>query len=540
MTDSSQDWYKDAIFYEVYIRAFKDSNGTGHGDFRGLIEKLGYIRDLGVDCIWIMPHYPSPLMDDGYDIADYYNVHPDYGSLEEFRALVDAVHAHGLKIITDLVLNHTSDQHYWFQQARASRDSPFRDYYVWSDSDDKYQEARIIFLDSEFSNWSWDELAGQYYWHRFYSTQPDLNFNNPQVQEEMIRVAEFWLEIGLDGFRADAVPYLFEQEGSVCENQPETHVYLKRLRRYMEDNYPGTVILSEANQWPEDVRPYFGDGDEVHMNFHFPLMPRVFMSLRAGDSTALRNILARTPEIPENCQWCTFLRNHDELTLEMVTPEDRAWMWQEYAPEPRMRLNLGIRRRLAPLLDDDPRKIMLANSLLLTLTGSPVIYYGDEIGMGDNIWLKDRDGVRTPMQWDASPNAGFSAVPADRLYNPLITDAVFGYQTRNVAAQIADPDSLLARFRQMVARRKAYRAFGRGDFAWASGGDDLVLAAYWRTYQHERVLLVHNLTADEQTFHLPAHGARPPRNILTGEAVTGDALLLAAHSFYWLDYTPEN
>ncbi|MEJ2512672.1 MAG: alpha-amylase family protein, partial [Anaerolineales bacterium] len=380
MEFKSHDWFKDAIFYEVYIRAYHDSNGDGNGDIRGLIEKLDHIKDLGVDCIWVMPHYPSPLKDDGYDISDYYGVHSDYGNLDDFKDLIAAAHARGVKIITDLVLNHTSDQHQWFKESRKSKQSPYRDYYVWSDTDELYQEARIIFLDTVKSNWSWDEGSQQYYWHRFYSSQPDLNYDNPEVEREMINVAKFWLEMGLDGFRADAVPYLYEREGTNCENLPETHAFLKRLRKYMDENYPGTILLSEANQWPEDVRPYFGDGDEVHMNFHFPLMPRMFMALKMGEVTPIKEILARTPAIPENCQWCTFLRNHDELTLEMVTDEERQWMWEKYAPQPRMRLNLGIRRRLAPLLDNNIRKILLANSLLLTLPGSPVIYYGDEIG----------------------------------------------------------------------------------------------------------------------------------------------------------------
>jgi maltose alpha-D-glucosyltransferase / alpha-amylase len=392
-------WYKNAVFYEIYVRAFQDSNEDGQGDLPGLTAKLDYLQELGVTCLWLMPVYPSPLLDDGYDIADYYGIHPDYGSLEDFKVFLDAAHSRGMRVITDLVLNHTSDQHPWFQAARTDRNSPYRDYYVWSDTDEKYQDARIIFLDTEKSNWTWDETAGQFFWHRFYSSQPDLNFDNPAVQVEMIDVMKFWLDLGVDGFRADAVPYLYEREGTNCENLPETHQYLKRLRRFMDEHYPGRILLCEANQWPEDVRAYFGDGDEFHMGFHFPLMPRIFMALKKQDKTSIEWILSRTPEIPENCQWCTFLRNHDELTLEMVTEEERQWMWEQYAPLPRMRLNLGIRRRLAPLLDNDRKKIELANSLLFTLTGSPIIYYGDEIGMGDNIWLPDRDGVRTPMQW---------------------------------------------------------------------------------------------------------------------------------------------
>ncbi len=427
MTDSLNAlWYKDAVFYQVYVRAYYDSNGDGHGDLVGVMHKLDYLQQLGVDCLWLMPLYTSPLKDDGYDIADFYGVLPQYGVLEDFQALVEAAHARGLRVIADLVLNHTSDQHPWFQAARSDPASPYRDYYVWSDSPEKYMEARIIFLDTEASNWSWDEVAGQYYWHRFYASQPDLNFDSPAVRQEMLNVARFWLDMGIDGFRADAVPYLIEREGTNCENLPETHVYLKELRRFIDENYPGRILLCEANQWPEDVRPYFGDGDEFQMGFHFPVMPRIYQALRLGDRQSLQWILERTPAIPGNCQWCIFLRNHDELTLEMVTPEEREWMWQEYAPDPRMRLNLGIRRRLAPLLDNDRRKIELANSLLFSLPGSPIIYYGDEIGMGDNIWLHDRNGVRTPMQWQAGPNAGFSSADAAALYAPLIQGEPFG------------------------------------------------------------------------------------------------------------------
>jgi maltose alpha-D-glucosyltransferase/alpha-amylase len=533
----SKDWFKDAIFYEVYIRAYHDSSGDGNGDIRGLIEKLDHIKDLGVDCIWVMPHYPSPLKDDGYDISDYYGVHPDFGSLEDFKALIDAAHARGLKIITDLVLNHTSDQHHWFKEARISKQSPYRDYYVWSDTDERYQEARIIFLDTEPSNWSWDEGSQQYYWHRFYSSQPDLNYDNPEVEKEMIRVADFWLEMGMDGFRADAVPYLYEREGTNCENLPETHVFLKKLRKFMEERYPGTIILSEANQWPEDVRPYFGEGDEVHMNFHFPLMPRVFMALKSEDVTPIKDILARTPQIPENSQWCTFLRNHDELTLEMVTEDERHWMWENYAPQPRMRLNLGIRRRLAPLLDNQLRKILLANSLLLTLPGSPVIYYGDEIGMGDNIWLQDRDGVRTPMQWDGSPNAGFSGAPSDRFYAPLVDDREFGYQKVNVANQSQDPGSLYSNIKQMLATRKNYPAFGRGTFRWIEELVQPALAGFWREYEANRLLVLHNLSNQPQVADLSetiGAGGKPV-SILTGERIDALRITLSPFQFLWLE-----
>ena len=509
-------WYKDAVFYEVYVRAFNDSNADGHGDLRGLIQKLDYLQDLGVDCLWLLPTYPSPLLDDGYDIADYYGIHPDYGSLQDFKDLVTAVHARGMRIVTDLILNHTSDQHPWFQAARADRESPYHDYYVWSDTDQRYSDARIIFLDTEESNWTWDEQAGQYFWHRFYSSQPDLNYDNPAVRAEMQEVMKFWLDLGVDGFRADAVPYLFEREGTDCENLPETHAYLKGLRRFMDEYYPGRILLCEANQWPQDVRPYFGDGDEFHMGFHFPVMPRIFMALRKGEVSPLVWILERTPSIPESCQWCNFLRNHDELTLEMVTEEERQWMWQEYAPEPRMRLNLGIRRRLASLLDNDQRKIELANSLLFTLPGSPIIYYGDEIGMGDDIWLPDRNGVRTPMQWDSGLNAGFSSAPPDRLYVPVLSADPYSPVTVNVADQRERPDSIFCRIRNMIAVRKSHPAFGRGEFTWISSGSNAV-AAYLRSTQDERILIVNNLSGDSQTILLTfPEMVQDPVDLITG------------------------
>ncbi|MEW5938312.1 MAG: maltose alpha-D-glucosyltransferase [Chloroflexota bacterium] len=523
-------WYKDAVFYQISVRAFKDSTSDGHGDLLGLAEKLDYLRDLGVDCIWLMPIYPSPWKDDGYDIADYRNVAAPFGTLDGFKTLIESAHARGIRIVSDLVLNHTSDAHPWFQAARADRNSPYRDYYVWSGTDQKYKEARIIFLDTEPSNWTWDEQAGQYYWHRFYASQPDLNYDNPKVQEEMINVARFWLDLGIDGFRADAVPYLFEREGSVCENLPETHAYLKKLRALMDEHYPGRILLCEANQWPEDVRPYFGDGDQFHMGFHFPIMPRIFMALKRGRVDDLVEIVNRTPPIPENCQWCTFLRNHDELTLEMVTPEERQWMWEQYAPEPRMRLNLGIRRRLAPLLDNDRRKIELANSLLFTLPGSPIIYYGDEIGMGDNIWLDDRNGVRTPMQWDDSTYAGFSAVPP---FAPLL-EGEYGPGRVNVAAQMADPASLLHTMQRMIAVRKAHHAFGRGRFEWADAGTNAI-ASYTRKHENETLLILNNLSGTPQTVHLPyARGV----NAFTGESVSLDSFALLPYQYFWLVIAP--
>jgi maltose alpha-D-glucosyltransferase / alpha-amylase len=495
MDSRSNTWYKNAVFYQIYVRAFFDSNGDGHGDLRGVVQKIDYLRDLGVDCLWLMPTYPSPLKDDGYDIADYYAVHADYGTLDDFKMVLEEAHARGLRVITDLVLNHTSDRHPWFQTARADRASRIRDYYVWSDTDQKYQDARIIFLDTEPSNWTFDPVAGQYYWHRFYASQPDLNYDNPAVQAEMLRVMSFWLDLGVDGFRADAVPYLFEREGSSCENLPETHVFLKKIRRFMDENYPGRILLCEANQWPEDVRPYFGDGDEFHMGFHFPIMPRIFMALKKGRADDMIEILRRTPAIPEGCQWCVFLRNHDELTLEMVTEDERRWMWAQYAPDPRMRLNLGIRRRLAPLLDNDRRKIELANSILFTLPGSPIIYYGDELGMGDNIHLPDRNGVRTPMQWDSTSNAGFSRA---KPYSPLL-EGEYGPEKVNVAMQMADPQSLLLMIRRMIRARRTRAAFGEGYFRWIEQGN-LAVASYKYEHDDQPILVLHNLTDQPQAI----------------------------------------
>ncbi|MEJ5224175.1 MAG: maltose alpha-D-glucosyltransferase [Anaerolineales bacterium] len=523
-------WYKNAVFYEISVRAFKDSNGDGRGDLRGLTEKLDYLQFLGVDCLWLMPIYPSPLRDDGYDIADYYNIDPAYGTLDDFKTLLAEAHRRGIRIIMDLVLNHTSDQHPWFQAARRDRNSPYRDYYVWSDTNQRYADARIIFLDTETSNWTWDEAAGQYYWHRFYSSQPDLNFDNPRVQEEMLNVARFWLDMGIDGFRADAVPYLFEREGTNCENLPETHAYLKKLRAFMDEHYPGRILLCEANQWPEDVRPYFGDGDEFHMGFHFPIMPRIFMALKKGRYDDMQAILRRTPPIPATCQWCTFLRNHDELTLEMVTEEERQWMWRAYAPDPRMKLNLGIRRRLAPLLDNDRRKIELANALLFTLPGAPIIYYGDEIGMGDNLNLPDRNGVRTPMQWDDSPNGGFTAgAPFAEL-----PGGAYGPQNVNVAAQQRDPASLLQSIRRMITLRKNQPAFGGSEMDWLDTGNPAV-AAYLRPHAQGGVLVFNNLTDTAQDITLPPAWQRPVRDLFSGETLTLPARFsLPPYAYRWL------
>lgn len=504
----SPPWYQTAIFYELYVRAFKDSNGDGHGDLQGVVQQIDYLADLGVDCLWLLPIYPSPLIDDGYDVADYRGVHPDYGTLDDVRALIEAAHARGIRVIADLIMNHTSDQHPWFQASRR-REEPYSDYYVWSDTDQRYQDARIIFVDSEQSNWAWDDLRGQYYWHRFYSQQPDLNFDNPAVQEEMFNIARFWMDLGLDGFRADAVPYLFEREGTNCENLPETHAFLKRLRAMMDREYPHAILLCEANQWPEDVRPYFGGdpddpavpGDEFHMGFHFPVMPRLYMALKRGDRSPVVDILQRTPPIPDNCQWCTFLRNHDELTLEMVTEAERQWMWEQYAPDPRMRLNLGIRRRLAPLLDNDRRRIELLNSLLFTLPGSPIIYYGDEIGMGDNISLPDRNGVRTPMQWDSGPNAGFSS--ASKLYAPVIDDPVYGYRRINVASQFANRASLLNWMRKVIGVYKEHPALAVGDLSFVHHPDRALLAFRRRT-RDESLLCLHNLSDHGVSVEIPS------------------------------------
>jgi len=473
-------------------------------ELEDLTSKLEYLKELGVDCVWLLPIYPSPLRDDGYDVADFYRIHPDYGTVADFRSLVEKAHHLGLRVIADLVPNHTSDQNAWFQ---ASRDpgSPeyekYRDWYVWSTTGKEYQEARIIFLDYEPSNWTLDPLRGEYFWHRFFHHQPDLNYDNPAVRQEMLNVVRFWVEQGIDGFRVDATPYLYERKGTSCENLPETHAYLKRLRAYVDEIAPGTLLLSEANQWPEDVRPYLGDGDEFHMNFHFPLMPRIYLALARADRTPIMEILARTPPIPESCQWATFLRCHDELTLEMVTNEERQFLWDFYAPEPRMRLNLGIRRRLAPLLDDDRARIELANSLLFTLPGAPVVYYGDEIGMGDDIWLEDRDGVRTPMQWNDGPNGGFSTASPDQLYCSVLDKGAFSYRVRNVEAQRVDPGSLLHRMREMIRVRKAQLALCRGDVQFLEL-DNRAILAYVRRYEEDTVLIVNNLSASSQSIEL--------------------------------------
>jgi maltose alpha-D-glucosyltransferase / alpha-amylase len=499
-------WYKDAVIYELHIRAFLDSNGDGVGDLPGLIQKLDYLQDLGVTCLWLLPFFPSPLKDDGYDISDYRNVHSMYGTMEDFQSFLAAAHARGLQVMIEMVMNHTSDQHPWFQRARqAPRGSPERDYYVWSDTDQKYKNARIIFTDTEKSNWTWDPVAEAFYWHRFFSHQPDLNFDNPRVVEEMVQVLRFWLDLGVDALRIDAIPYLVEREGTSCENLPETHAIIKKLRQEIDRDYANRMLLAEANQWPTDVRPYFGEGDECHMAFHFPLMPRIFVALRQEDRLPITDILAQTPEIPETCQWGLFLRNHDELTLEMVTNDERDYMYLAYSADARMRINLGIRRRLAPLMDNNRRRIELLNSLLFSFPGTPIIYYGDEIGMGDNIYLGDRNGVRTPMQWNGDRNAGFSRATPGRLYSPVIMDPVWGYEAVNVEAQQSDPSSLLIWMRNMIALRKLFRVFGRGMMEFLNPANRKVLA-YLRRYQDEQILCVANLSRFAQPVDLELPG----------------------------------
>jgi maltose alpha-D-glucosyltransferase / alpha-amylase len=501
-------WYKNAVFYEVSVRAFYDSNGDGQGDLRGVTQKLDYLQKLGVTTIWLLPITNSPLRDDGYDVSDHYNLYPPYGEMADFRLLVDEAHRRGLRIMVELVPNHTSDQHPWFQ-ASSNPEHPeherYREYYVWSETGQPYSSARIIFLDYEKSNWTYHPLRKAFFWHRFFYHQPDLNYDNPEVQRAMLRVIQYWIDQGADGIRVDAPPYLYEREGTSCENLPETHAYLKRLRAFVDAYAPGTLLLSEANQWPEDVRPYFGEGDEFHMNFHFPLMPRVFMALAKGDRAPLEQILDRTPELPENCQWGAFLRNHDELTLEMVTPDEREYMWEFYAPEPRMRLNLGIRRRLAPLLGNDPALIRVANNILFTLIGSPFLYYGDEIGMGENIWLDDRLGVRTPMQWDASPNAGFSQAAGGQLYAPVIEGGEFDYRKVNVSQQESDPDSLLNWTRKAIHIRSQHPAFGWGSLSILPVPNTSILA-YLRKTESESILVLNNLASSLQHIELRTCG----------------------------------
>ena len=531
-------WYKDAIVYELHVKAFQD--GDGVGDFRGLTGRLDYLQDLGVDCVWLLPFYPSPLRDDGYDISDYCNVSPLYGTMADFEAFLGEAHRRGIRVITDLVVNHTSDQHAWFQEARRDPASPKRAYYVWSPDDRKYRDARIIFVDTEKSNWAWDPEAGAYYWHRFFSHQPDLNYDNPEVEQAMLDAMRFWLDKGLDGFRCDAVPYLFEREGTSCENLPETHAFLKRLRAQVDARYRGRVLLAEANQWPRDVRPYFGDGDECHMAFHFPLMPRMFMAVHRADRRPITDMFLHTPPIPETCQWCLFLRNHDELTLEMCTDPERDYMYYAYAQDTRMKLNVGIRRRLAPLLDNDQGKLRLLHGLLFSFPGTPIIYYGDEIGMGDNIHLGDRAGVRTPMQWTADRNAGFSTAEPEALYSPVITDPVYGYPVVNVAAQRRSPASLLQWMRRLIAARKSTRAFGRGALRFLHPANPRILA-YLREHRGETILIVANLSAtvEPALLDLSEFAGAVPTEMLDGARLPviesrPYLFTLAPYAFYWL------
>ncbi len=537
--DIAQTWYKDAVVYQLHVRAFQDSNGDGVGDFRGLTQTLDYIQELGATAIWLLPFYPSPLRDDGYDISDYFNVHPSYGTLEDFKVFLEEAHRRGLRVITELVLNHSSDQHPWFQQSRSSRDNPYRNWYVWSEADDRYRDARIIFVDAEMSNWAWDPISKSYYWHRFFSHQPDLNYDSPEVREEMWNVMKFWLEIGVDGFRLDAVPYLVEREGTSCENLPETHEVLKELRKRLDENFSNRMLLAEANQWPQDLGPYFAGGDEFHMAFHFPLMPRMFMAIKLEDRKPIIEILQRTPTIPDICQWSIFLRNHDELTLEMVTDEERDYMYDEYAKDNIAKLNLGIRRRLAPLLDNDRRRIELMNGMLLSLPGTPIIYYGDEIGMGDNIYLGDRNGVRTPMQWNGGWNGGFSTTDPERLYSPLISNAVYGYQAINVLSQQRSEHSLLSWMRRIVRLRKSSPVFGRGTIEFLNPENHRVLA-YIRQWGNQRILVVNNLSNSAQAAELDLRQLRGsiPIEMSGGNLFPriGDMpylLTLGPYQFYW-------
>jgi len=546
MTGAGDDpsWFKRAVFYEVLVRSFSDSNADGVGDLRGLTDKLDYLQWLGVDCLWLPPFFTSPLRDGGYDVSQFTEIASDIGTIDDFQRFVEEAHARGLRVIIDFVMNHTSDQHPWFQESRRHPDGPYGDFYVWSDTDDAFSDARIIFVDTETSNWTFDPLRKQYFWHRFFSHQPDLNFENPAVGEAIIEALKFWLDLGIDGFRLDAVPYLFEEEGTNCENLPATHEFLRRVRAEVDKTYPDRVLLCEANQWPSDVIEYFGDpetgGDECHMAFHFPVMPRIFMAVRRESRYPISEILQQTPHIPDGCQWGIFLRNHDELTLEMVSDEERDYMWGEYAKDPRMKANIGIRRRLAPLLENDTNQIELFTALLLSLPGSPVLYYGDEIGMGDNIWLGDRDGVRTPMQWSPDRNAGFSKSEPGRMQLPAIIDSVYGYQGVNVEAQLSSSSSLLQWTRRMISVRKANPAFGLGTFSDLGGTNPSVLA-FVREFGDDVVLCVNNLSRFAQPIQLDL---RPWQGVAPAEMLGGVEfprigelpylLTLGGHGFIWL------
>ena len=532
-------WYKDAIFYQLHVRTFYDSNADGIGDFPGLTQKLGYLQELGVSALWLMPFYPSPLKDDGYDIADYTSVHPSYGTVQDFKTFLNAAHDRNIRVIVEMVLNHTSDQHPWFQESRSSQDNPKRDWYVWSDTDTQYQGVPIIFVDTEMSNWAWDPISKQYYWHRFFSHQPDLNYDNPAVREAMWQVMKFWLDMGVDGFRLDAVPYLVEREGTRCESLPETHAIIKDYRRRIDLAYPNKMLLAEANQWPTDVIPYFGLGDEFHMAFHFPLMPRMFMAVKLEDRKPIMDILEQTPPIPEICQWCIFLRNHDELTLEMVTEIERDYMYDNYAADKAMRINVGIRRRLAPMMENDRRRIELMNGLLLSMPGTPVIYYGDEIGMGDNIYLGDRNGVRTPMQWNGGWNGGFSAADPERLYSPMISNSVYGYQAVNVESQRRSEHSLLSWTKSLIQTRNLFQVFSRGSIEFLDPSNHRVLA-YVRQLGGEKVLVVNNLSSSAQAVELNLQqykGYIPiemfGRNLFPRIGELPYLLTLGPYQFYW-------
>ncbi|WP_066464867.1 maltose alpha-D-glucosyltransferase [Sanguibacter suarezii] len=540
-------WFKTAVFYEVIVRAFSDSTGAGSGDLRGLIQRLDYLQWLGIDCLWLPPFYPSPLRDGGYDISDYTAIAPQYGALSDFVELIDEAHKRGIRVIIDLVMNHTSDAHPWFQASRSDPEGPYGDFYVWNDDNTKYPDARIIFVDTESSNWTFDPVRRQYFWHRFFSHQPDLNFENPQVVAAMIDVARFWCQVGVDGFRLDAVPYLFEGEGTNCENLPETHVFLRTVRATIEEEFPGRIILAEANQWPEDVVEYFGTDEhpECHMCFHFPVMPRIYYAIKDQRAKQIIDILADTPAIPAGAQWGTFLRNHDELTLEMVSTEERASMYGWYAPDPRMRANIGIRRRLAPLLDNSRKEIELAHALLLSLPGSPCLYYGDEIGMGDNIWLPDRDAVRTPMQWTPDRNAGFSTADPGKLYLPVIQSLVHNYQHANVEAQWAQPTSLLHWVHGMLKVRRAHPAFGTGTYIPIVADNESVLA-FLRVTPEETILCVTNLaaTARATTVRVPGHAGAALFDLFGGSQIAsisedGDVVMtLGSREFFWLSVRP--
>lgn len=546
MPSSASQWYKDAVIYELPIKSFYDSNGDGIGDFKGAMQKLDYLERLGVNALWVLPFFPSPLRDDGYDVADYYSVNPIYGNLDDFKAFVAEAHRRNMRVIIELVINHTSDQHAWFQRAKkAPEGSSHRDFYVWSPTNDKYRGVRIIFQDYEPSNWSWDADVEQYYWHRFFHHQPDLNFDNPEVQQELFEVLDYWAQFGVDGFRLDAIPYLFEREGTSCENVPETHEFLKKVRAHVDKKYKGEILfLAEANMWPQDAAAYFGNDDECHMNFHFPLMPRLYMALRRHKRDDILEILARTPEIPENCQWATFLRNHDELTLEMVTDEDREFMRAEYAPDPKARINLGIRRRLACLMEGSSRKIELMNVLLFSMPGTPVLYYGDEIGMGDNYHLDDRNGVRTPMQWNASINAGFSSANPQELYLPVIIDPEYHYETVNVEVMEKKPRSILHWTQKIISLYKQHKAFARGSMIMLEPANHSILA-YIRSYQNEHILSVVNLSDKPEVVELDlaAYSGWKTTELFGGNAFPAISekpyqLTIGGYGYFWLKLTP--